>query len=334
MSEFDEPQPALVKPAIEVSEHHHDVVKKLREYQNQPAINIRQGRANFAQMAARKALIEPQAVDVNGISAEWVLAPGADPDNRILYLHGGAFMVGSPRTVSFITEQLSAQCGAAVLAIDYRMVPEFKTLDCHHDARIAYEWILENGPNGPGTTRRLSIGGDSAGGAMTLGLLAWARDQGLRAADAAITFAPATDMTLSATTWKSNMATDPFLGPSIGKVIKIPSIVRRVLGPSQAGGRLTNPQLSPLFGDLSDLPPTLIQVSRDEMLYGENVRYANKAIAAGSKVTVQAWPTVAHVFQMFEILPEAQEALTLAAAFITQHTQPNDSIKPATATPY
>nr|ACL67840.1 lipolytic enzyme [uncultured bacterium] len=262
-------------------------------------------------------------VDVAGIASEWVMADGASADRRLLYLHGGAFRFGSPRSHRYITAELSRRAGAAVLAIDYRMLPEYKVIDCHEDARTAYRWILEHGPDGDGAPDQFFVAGDSAGGTLTLSVIAWARDTDLPGANGAVAFSPVTDYAFSSPTYKTNIETDPFLGPELRPFVKIPRTLALFTRYS-SGGRVNRSPISPLLGDLSNLPPTLIQVSRDEMLFGDAVRYANKAAAAGSSVELQVWPKLVHVFQAFgPDLPEATEALELAAEFIRAQVKSN-----------
>lgn len=319
MTAYDSPLPPLVKRDEDISDGHEQVIEALARYHAIPDEgNVTAGRKKFEDFFGQEVDVPVKAVDVDGISAEWVIPQGSDPYNRILYIHGGAFLVGSPKSHRFITAELARRTGACVLAIDYRLQPEVKTIVCHEDARTAYRWVLENGPDGPAPAENLFVAGDSAGGNLTLAVIAWARDNKLRIADGAITFAPLTDATMSGPTWAANIACDHFLGPSIGRVLKIPKILR-LLGSRMQGGLPPNhPELSPLLGHLGGLPPTLIQVSRDEMLFGDAVRYANKAKAEGGRVTLQAWPKLSHVFQGFAFLPEAGEALGLASDFIRE----------------
>ena len=223
-----------------------------------------------------------------------------------------------------MTSELSRRTGCAVLAIDYRMQPEFKTIQCHEDARTAYDWILKNGPDGQSPADAYFVAGDSAGGNLTLGVIAWARDNGRRAADAAIAFAPLTDATLGSPTWRENMKSDYFLGPGFSRLVKLNPLLRMLLSRWSGGIPGNNPQVSPLLGKLNKLPPTLIQVSRDEMLYGDARRYTNKARHEGSEVTLQVWPKLVHVFQGFSELPEAHHALDLVAEFVESHIPGKD----------
>ena len=250
---------------------------------------------------------------------EWVIAPGANPQRRVLYIHGGAWAAGSPRSHRSITDRLSHVANAAVFAVDYRLMPEHRFMDGVRDCRMAYTWLTENGPNGPGEAAFMLVAGDSAGGSHTLGLLAWIRESGLRQADGAIALSPSTDLTLSAPSNRNNIATDPMLGPTFGGLSKVPRPV--IWWATFAAFRIspTNPVASPLLGNLADLPPILIQVSDTEMLLDNARRYAAKAKAAGSQVTLHTWPGMVHVWQIFTpMLPEAEEAFADMEAFIRQ----------------
>ena len=240
---------------------------------------------------------------------EWVLAPGVDTRRRILYIHGGAWSAGSPRSHRAITDKLSQKANAAVFAVDYRLMPEHRFMDGIQDCREAYTWLLENGPNGPEPLDFLVAGGDSAGGSHALGLVAWVRDQGLRQADAAVVLAPSTDLTLTAPSNRDNIKTDALLGPLAGGLSKIPLPI--TWWATWLGFRVspTNPVASPLRGKLHDLPPTLIHATDQEMLLDNARRYATRARNAGSPVELHIWPGLVHVWHMFrQQLPEAEEA--------------------------
>ncbi|MCB1700242.1 MAG: alpha/beta hydrolase [Halioglobus sp.] len=258
-------------------------------------------------------------VVAGGVPAEWVIAPGADPQRRVLYIHGGAFMMGSPRSHRNITNRFSEVSGAAVLAIDYRLMPEHRRMAGIEDCRKAYTWILENGPAGPGVASKVYVAGDSAGGNLTLSLIAWLRDEGLRAPDAAVAFSPATDSTFASPTILRNMDSDAMLGPMFRDLAKIPAPLLWWFGWFQNRIAPSNPLVSPLFADLAGLPPTLLQASEAEILYGDSVRYVNRAVAAGSMARLQSWPHMVHVWQMFyPQLTEAREAWDEVGKFIAE----------------
>ena len=316
-SRFDHPTPPLIKTPSQVSPQHAEVVERLAKFHSEASFNVKVIRQKLEDLFARDIQATISPVDVNGISAEWVLAPGADPQKRLLYLHGGAFIIGSAKSHRYITSELSRTAGVAVLSINYRMQPEFKTLDSHVDTRVAYEWIFENGPEGSSRADQVFVAGDSAGGNLSLSVVAWARDKQMPKACGVICLAPLTDATLSSPTWISNTKSDPVLGPALGKIIKFPKSILSLASRYTTGAPVNDVYISPLLGDLSNLPPTLIQVSCDEMLFGDSIRYANKAAACGSDVTLQVWPVMVHVFQAFgPELPEAGEAFDRIANFI------------------
>jgi monoterpene epsilon-lactone hydrolase len=257
------------------------------------------------------------ACDAGGVPAEWVIAPGADKDRRVLYIHGGGFLVGSPKSHRTITHAFSEVSGCAVLAIDYRMMPEFKHQHCVEDCRTAYQWILENGPDGPSKTRQLFIGGDSAGGNLTLSLIAWIRDNKQQAPAAAVVFSPVTDVTFSGPSFRSNHDTDHVLKSFLKPLVVMPSFIKSWTLLWTYKTRPCNPVPSPLFGDLSDLPPILVQASETEMLLDDARRYVYKACASGTNARLQTWDDMPHVWQIFyPQLPQAVEAWNEVGKFL------------------
>lgn len=257
------------------------------------------------------------AVDAAGVAAEWVLAPGVDSGRRLLYIHGGAYTMGSPKSHRRLTSKFSEIANAAVLAIDYRLMPEHPRLAGIEDCRNAYRWLLDHGPGGPAPATAIFVAGDSAGGNLTLSLIAWIRDQGLRAPNAAVALSPATDGSLGSPSLKNNLASDPMLGPLFKALAKIPRSL--LLWGSWLQNRLppSDPQVSPVFGNLANLPPLLVHASEAEMLFDDSRRYVNKALAAGSPVTFQTWNHMVHVWQIYHPeLPEGREALEEIGKFL------------------
>lgn len=321
---FDAPAHPLHVETAAPSPQHDEIVRRFDDLTlSMPAGGMGAGLTALRQQldetgAALELDVEIRPVDADGVPAEWVLAPGVDPSRRLLYIHGGAFVMGSPRSHRAITARLSRITGTAVLAIDYRLMPEHPRLACVEDCRVAWRWICEQGPDGAAPLQQLLVAGDSAGGNLTLVMLAWARDAGVRQADAAIALSPGTDSTLGSPSLRRNAGSDPMLGPMFGRIAKAPRslslwgswITHRV--------RPCHPDLSPLHGDLADLPPTLIQASDVEMLRDDAIRYTNKARRAGSPVTLQLWPHTLHVWHIFveEHVPEARHAFDEIDAWV------------------
>jgi acetyl esterase/lipase len=251
------------------------------------------------------------------VKGEWLVAPNANTTRRMLYIHGGAFVMGSSMSHRAITTRFAKLLGGAVLAIDYRLMPENRRIDGIDDCRAAYHWILNHGPTGSEPAQLVYIAGDSAGGNLTLSLSAWIRDQGLRAPDAVVALSPATDSNVNSPSMLANIDTDPMLGPQFGKYRHVPK--QLMWWTALLTGRISpaSPVVSPVYGDLSGLPPTLVHASEDEMLVDDSRRYVNKARAQGSPATLQTWPNMVHVWQFFESsLPEAEEAFEQIQQFL------------------
>ncbi|MDX1404127.1 MAG: alpha/beta hydrolase [Woeseiaceae bacterium] len=265
--------------------------------------------------------VQITGTEAGGVAAEWVVAPGASGARRLLYIHGGAFAIGSPTSHRMITAALSKACGVSVLAIDYRLFPEHFRRAAIADCKAAYRYLLENGPSGPGDAQDVYVAGDSAGGNLSLMLSAWASENQLPTMDAVVAFSPSTDSTLSNPSARRNIATDPLLGPGLGPLARLPRPLRALLSSLMGMLNASSVAMSPLFGELRNLPPTLVFASDCEMLLDDSLRYVNKARAQGSPVRLQLWPGMVHVWQMFQhVLPEARESIDEAAAFIAAHS--------------
>ncbi len=295
------------------SEAHREVLGRIREL-GQSSRGLR-GKSRL--MALRKHMdglsdgleLIAEFRPIDQPRGEWVIAPGVDCRRRVLYIHGGAWAAGSPKSHRGITDRFSRLANAAVFAVDYRLMPENRYMDGVRDCRKAYSWMLEHGPDGPEEASFVIVAGDSAGGSHTLGLLAWIRDNGLRQANAAVALSPSTDLTMTAPSNRNNIGTDPLLGPAFGGLSRIPLPV--IWWGTLAGFRVspTSAVASPVRGDLRNLPPVLIHASDTEMLLDNARRYAAKAQAEGSPVELHTWPGMVHVWHIFvSLLPEAEEA--------------------------
>ncbi|MFU8816509.1 MAG: alpha/beta hydrolase [Pseudomonadales bacterium] len=278
--------------------------------------------------------VEIAPVTVAGRPAEWVTPASGEITGRLLYLHGGAFSMGSPRSHRVITAELARRTGLALLVLEYRLLPEHRRPDGIEDVRAAYRWLLQHGPQGPGTDQPLFVAGDSAGGNLALMLIAWVRDElragatDLRQLDGAIALSPLTDATFASPSTRHNVDQDPMLGRMAKMINRMPRSL--LLWSAWLRARIppADPQLSPVYGDLSALPPVLIQASEAEILIDDARRYANKARAAGSPVELQTWHGMVHVWQAFgRDLPETEQAFNLMDDFIkrviTIHNQPD-----------
>lgn len=243
---------------------------------------------------------------IGEVPCEWVLAPGADGDVRLLYLHGGGFVSGSGAFYLTLAAHISAAAKCAVLLPDYRLAPEHPFPAGLEDCIAAHKWIVSNGPSGPAPAKATFVAGDSAGGCLTLATLLALRDRRLPLPAGAIPLSPTTDFTLASESLKT--VDDPIISARTMPVFR-----DLYLGNTDP----RNPLASPVFGDYRGIPPLLIQVGEHEMLRDDSIRVANKAQSDGIQVTLEVWPGMFHVFQSHEpLLPEAQESIQHMADFI------------------
>lgn len=241
---------------------------------------------------------------IGEIPCEWVLAPGADPDVRLLYLHGGGWVSGSGGNYLPLAADISAAAKCAVLLPDYRLAPEHPFPAGLEDCIAAHDWLVANGPSGPGPARATFIAGDSAGGNLTLATLLALRDRKRPLPAGGIALSAATDFTLASESLKS--VHDPIISART-----MPEFRERYLKKTDP----RNPLASPVFGDYHGIPPLLIQVGAHEMLRDDSVRVAKKALSDGIPVTFEVWPGMVHVFQV-RGLPESREAIEQIAEFM------------------
>jgi acetyl esterase/lipase len=245
-----------------------------------------------------------EQVSAGGVPGEVVATAASDPDRYVLFLHGGAYAVGSPRLYRLFTWRLANAGRARVLAIEYRLAPEHPYPAALEDVLQAYHWLLGEGAD----PRRLAIAGDSAGGGLTLAAMMKLRDQGAPLPGAAVVMSPWTDLALTGRSLHTNAESDPMLVAA-----EVPRLARYYVPESEA----RNPYASPLYGDPRGLPPTLIQVGSDEILHDDAVRMAEKMKAAGCDVELQVWPRMPHVFQVLAaVVPEARKAIAEIARFL------------------
>ena len=249
-------------------------------------------------------------VNVEGVPCAWHTADGADNARRLMYLHGGGYMAGGLYSHSALCSRLAKAMGGAVLAVDYRLVPENAFPAPVEDAVKVFKWMLNNGPDGTSPARRSFIAGDSAGGGLTLAACMALRDEGAPLPTAAIPISAWTDMTGSGATMKTRAKIDPIAG---GDAIKN-------LGLAYLGGRKAEdtPYASPLHGNFKGLPPLLFEVGDAETLLDDSRRCHKKAKEAGVKSRLEVWPHMPHVWPLFApYLPEAGKAIEQMAKFVT-----------------
>lgn len=249
--------------------------------------------------------IEVSPVTIDGLSAEWI-RPSRMPDDRaILYFHGGGYVMGSCRAYRAIVAKFVAGSGIGALVFDYRLAPEHPFPAALDDALAAYNWLLSQGL----PPARIAFVGDSAGGGLCLATLLAIRDRGIALPAAAVALSPWTDLKCTGASYNRK---DPLA----------PAGSWMVFGKSYAGKNdPALPLISPLYGDLTGLPPLLIYAGEDESMLDDATRFAEKARNAGVHTRLQVGEGMVHCYPILSpLFPEASEAMEDICAFLRIHT--------------
>lgn len=264
-----------------------------------------QQRADFDERFANLPLGEDVTLverTLGGVPALEVRVEGAATEGVILYLHGGSYVLGSARTGANLAAPLSRRGGVPSVSLDYRLAPEHQFPAGIHDALAAYRELVESG-------QKIVIVGDSAGGGLALATMLAARAEQLPQPAGAVLFSPWTDVSLASPSMDGRGDYDPLF--SRGNMAESAGFY---LG----GTDPMNELASPVFADLTGLPPLLVQVGTAEVLLDDSLRLVARAAEQEVDVSLDVIAGAPHVYQYFAgVMPEADEALDHAAAFIT-----------------
>jgi monoterpene epsilon-lactone hydrolase len=287
------------------------LIQMLKSQPLNPNLSVQETRAGFEQMAAMFPVagdVKCEPVSAGGVKAEWVSAPGADPNRAILYLHGGGYVIGSINTHRSLAGRLSRASKARVLLIDYRLAPENPHPAAVEDAVAAYRWMLQQGLK----PSRIAVSGDSAGGGLTVATLVAIRDAKLAMPAAGVPISPWVDLEGIGDSMTAKATVDPIVQKA-----GLLQMAQAYL----AGKDPRTPLAAPLYADLSGLPPLLIQVGTAETLLDDASRLAERARKAGVQVTYEPWENMIHVWHLFApMLDEGQQAIERIGAFVQEHT--------------
>jgi epsilon-lactone hydrolase len=244
-------------------------------------------------------------------AGEWVLAAGARPERRILYIHGGSWMSGSPAGYRALTARISRETGYSVFVPDYRLAPEHPFPAGLEDCVAAWQWLATHGPGQGAAARKLAVAGDSAGGNLALAATLRIREAGGAMPDAVVALSPAVDLTWQSPSVVSKAREDPILRPERLELVAQAYV--------QGAERLDHPGVSPLFGDFTGFPPTLVQVGDREVLLDDAKRIVERMQQQGVDAVLQIYEQMPHVFQLFApTVSAATDAIERIGAFIRQ----------------
>ncbi len=251
--------------------------------------------------------VEITPVNAGGVPAAWIVPAGLVTERVILYAHGGSYNSGSITSHIPLTSNIALATKSRLLAIDYRLAPEHPFPAAVEDALSAYRWLLAENIS----PHRIAVAGDSAGGGLVLALLLALRDDGLPLPACAVCLSSWLDLTCSGESWTRNEKSDFMLK-------RIPTLKSAQIYLRETDPR--TPLASPLFGDLKNLPPVLLQVGSDEIILSDSVLFAEKAKSAGVDVTLDVWKGMQHEWQYAaSMIPEGRQAIARIGEFVSVH---------------
>ena len=254
----------------------------------------------------------PAEVTVNagalgGIPTAEITVDGIDPRHVVLYFHGGVYVIGDAFLAADLASQVGRRTDAKVISVDYRLAPEHPYPAAVDDALAAYEALLQAGI----APSDIALAGESAGGGLAVATMVNARDHGLPMPAGAYVMSPYVDLTLAGTTMESKRDVDPLFTREL---------LQARVDDYTAGADAALGLISPIFANLSGLPPLIIQAGSHELLLDDAIRLAQQAATADVEVTLEITPAVPHVFQAYSaILDEAAAALDRAGQLLSAH---------------
>ncbi len=247
------------------------------------------------------------AAALGGVPTAEITIDGIEPRHVVLYFHGGVYVLGDAFQAANLASQVGRRTRAKVISVDFRLAPEHPYPAAVDDALAAYEALLQNGT----APSDIVFAGESAGGGLAVATLVNARDHGLPLPAAAFAMSPYADLTLAGTTMQTKREVDVLMSREALQA----RVTDYTSGQDAALGLI-----SPVFADLSGLPPLIIQAGTHEVLLDDAIRLARQAATADVEVTLDITPLVPHVFQTFyPILDEAAAALDRAGQLLSAH---------------
>ena len=246
-----------------------------------------------------------EEVDLDGVPGEWSMVPGSDAARVLMFFHGGGYCSGSILSHRRMVTEAGRAARMRTLAVAYRLAPEHPYPAAHEDAMTAWRFLRKQGI----PARNIAVGGDSAGGNLTITLINRLRSAGEEQPACAWLASPWTDLTMSGPSLETKDAVDPLIHKAYLEELA------SAYAPAPVDRK--GPLISPLFADLHGFPPTLIQVGSEETLLDDAVRFARAAGSAEVNVTLQIWPHMIHAWPMWNAkLEDGRQALSQVGQFI------------------
>jgi monoterpene epsilon-lactone hydrolase len=244
---------------------------------------------------------------LGGVRTAEITVDGIEPRHMVMYFHGGVYVLGDAFLSADLASQVGRRTSAKVISVDYRLAPEHPYPAAVDDALAAYEALLKSGA----AASDIAFAGESAGGGLAIATMVNARDHGLPLPAAAFVMSPYVDLTLAGATMKTKREADPLLSPEA---------LRARVADYAAGQDAGLGLISPIFAELSGLPPLIIQAGSHEVLLDDAIRLVSVAATADVEVSLDVTPGVPHVFQAYHaILDEAAVALDRAGRLLSAY---------------
>lgn len=283
-----------------------DVIRQLLGDTRQQESTILERREGLAALAGSPPApdgVTVETVELAGQRAERLTPDGAPEGELVLYLHGGAYTAGSPDTHRGLAGALALASGRTVVVLDYRLAPEDPFPAGLNDALLAFDQLAP---------ARIALAGDSAGGGLSAATMLALRDRDAARPIAVALISPWADLTQTADSYTSRADLDPMLTAAT---------LTQSAEAYLAGSDARTPYASPVFADLSDLPPVRVDVGSDEVLFDDSQTLVDGIVAAGGDAVLVEWPEMIHVFQAFppDLVPEAAESVSAMGAFLAEH---------------
>jgi monoterpene epsilon-lactone hydrolase len=268
-------------------------------------VSIQEERGQWEAYAASLALAEGTRLRpemIANVACLWVEDESSHNQGTVMYIHGGGLIAGSSVTHREFASRLVKRIGRRVLLVDYRLAPEHSFPAALDDVEAVYAELVARM-----RTEEIVFGGESSGAGLGLAALIKLRDDGLALPAAAFFISGHFDMTLSGSSMESRKDVDPFTARES---------LERAIRWYANGADCRLPLLSPVFADLSALPPILLQVGDDEILLSDSVRVAERIRGSGGRVELKVWDAMWHNWPMYVGLPEADGAMEEVREFL------------------
>jgi acetyl esterase/lipase len=254
--------------------------------------------------------VDRQAVTTPTVKGEWLLRAGSVPSGAaILWMHGGSYVSGHPATTRPIAMDIANTTGVAVLSLQYRLAPENPYPAALDDVKAAYAWLLKEGFK----PERIIVGGESSGAGLALALMVTLKAEGQALPAGLIAISPWVDLAATAESLTTRADRDAMLTPAF----------LRAAAKAYAGDDVRNPLVSPLYADLTGLPPMIVQDGDESVLVDDAKRLVDQAVGQGVSATLDVWPGAPHIVtSMFMFVPEGRRSLDKVEAFIQARLMP------------